>query len=407
MIFKYTGVDKNFKKVSATIEANSIDEAKKSLKQSGIIFNSIKMHHEHSFEFMAQLFSKELTKKELSTLSRDLSFYIKSGITISSALKLAISQYSDNKKIKNFLSEVSRYIDEGKDFATSLTIQKQIKLPQFYIQSIKASQNGGMLDTVLLELSAFISKQDKIQKKISNALAYPMFIIISAILMVSFMLSYVVPKVIGIFEQNKQDLPLITKYVLASSDFVGDYYMVILVLIITAVITTKYLNKVSKNFKYSYDGIMLKLPLFGQILLISELSRFSYMCSLLLRSGMTLVETIKLSSKLLDNVVLSKIFDDSSTFVVQGGKLSSSLLGRNIDILPKSFIQSVALGEETSMLETVLSTQAMRYDEENSDKIAFMLSLLEPIMMLVVGTIIAIIVLAMMLPIFSINIGGA
>ncbi len=406
MLYKYTGVDKQFKKVSATIEANNLDEAKKTLRQSGIMFNSIKAQQQNSLEFMSVLFTKELTKKELSTLSRDLSFYIKSGINISSALKLAISQYSDSKKIKNFLGEVSRSIDEGKDFATSLSIQKQIKLPQFYVQSIKASQNGGMLDNVLMELSTFISNQDKIQKKISNALAYPMFIVISALLMVVFMLSYVVPKVIGIFEQNKQELPLITKYVLASSDFVGDYYVTILVLIVSTIFAVKYLNKISPLFRYSYDGIILKLPLFGPIILISELSRFSYMCSLLLRSGMTLVETVKLSSQLLDNVVLAKIFDDSSTFVVQGGKLSSSLMSRNIDILPKSFIQSIALGEETSMLQTVLSTQAVRFDEDNSDKITFMLSLLEPIMMLVVGTIIAIIVLAMMLPIFSINIGG-
>ncbi|OPX27713.1 MAG: hypothetical protein B1H07_00690 [Campylobacteraceae bacterium 4484_166] len=406
MLFRYKGFDKNSNKISSTIEAESIEEAKKLLTQSNILFSSVRKTKNKNFGFLSNLFKKEFTKKELSILSRDIGFYIKSGVTISQALKLASSQYSGDKKIKFFLQSVGVTVDEGKDFATALSSQNQIKLPDFYVKSIKASQNGGMLDKVLLELSQFISQQDKIQKKISNALAYPIFIIISAIVMVAFMLSFVVPKVIGIFEANKQELPTITKYVLNSSDFLGDYYIIIIFIIVALVLTTKYLNKISSKFRYNYDKYKLKLPLFGDIILLSELSRFSYMSALLIRSGMTLVETIKMSSHLIDNKVLAKIFDNSSKFIVQGGKLSSSLFNEKINVLPKSFIQAIALGEETSMLETVLSTQAMRYNEENGDKIDFMLSLLEPIMMLVVGSVIAIIVLAMMLPIFSINIGA-
>ena len=403
MKFKYTGLDSNYDKVSSFIEAESLEEAKKKLSSIGIIFNSIKKVHSIS---SVSFFTKVFTKKELATVSRDLSFYIKSGITLASALKLSISQYEDNKKIRTFLVDVNRSIDEGQDFYTALATQKSLKLPQFYMQSIKVSQSSGMLDVVLLELSRFIFSQDQIEKKISNALAYPMFIIISAIIMVGFMLSYVVPKVIGIFESNKQELPTITKYVLAASDFIGNNYMIMIVIFISIVLTVKIFNSQSKDFRYTFDSLMLRIPLIGNILLISELTRFSYMSSLLLRSGMTLVETLKLSSKLLDNVVLQKIFSKSSLNIVEGGKLSSSLASKKNKILPKSFIQAIALGEETSMLETVLTTQATRYDEENNDKITFMLSLLEPLMMLVVGSIIAVIVLAMMLPIFSINIGG-
>jgi general secretion pathway protein F/type IV pilus assembly protein PilC len=356
-----------------------------------------------SFSF----FDAKLTKKDLATLSRDLGFYMKSGVTIGVALKLAQSQYSDNKKIGEFLFSVSKLVNEGQTFADALIKQKMIKLPQFYVQSVKASQDGGILDIVLMELSEYLASQEKIEKKITNAMAYPAFIIVSAIIMVGFMLSYVVPKVVGIFSANRQELPAITKYVLASSDFVSNNYLLITIVVITITVVVKFLNNTNEEFKSKFDLFALKIPLIGKIILVSQLSRFSYMSSLLLKSGMTLVQALKLSSNLLSNTVISDIFVRTSSNVVEGSKLSNSIVKQDYKkIIPLSFIQSLSLGEETGMLEDILSSQAQRYNEENDNKISFMLSLLEPMMMLIVGGVIAVIVLGMMLPIFSMNIGA-
>jgi general secretion pathway protein F/type IV pilus assembly protein PilC len=404
MKFTYNGLDSNYRKVTMELEADSLEDAKNYLRLHNIIYSNIKQSNKQmSFSF----FDAKLTKKDLSTLSRDLGFYMKSGVTIGVALKLAQSQYSDNKKIGEFLFSVSKLVNEGQTFADALIKQKMIKLPQFYVQSVKASQDGGILDIVLMELSEYIASQEKIEKKITNAMAYPAFIIVSAIIMVGFMLSYVVPKVVGIFSANRQELPAITKYVLASSDFVSNNYLLITIVAITITVVVKFLNNTNEEFKSKFDLFALKIPLIGKIILVSQLSRFSYMSSLLLKSGMTLVQALKLSSNLLSNTVISDIFVRTSSNVVEGSKLSNSIIKQDYkQLIPLSFTQSLSLGEETGMLEDILSSQAQRYNEENDNKISFMLSLLEPMMMLIVGGVIAVIVLGMMLPIFSMNIGA-
>jgi len=153
------------------------------------------------------------------------------------------------------------------------------------------------------------------------------------------------------------------------------------------------------------DYMLLKLPVLGKIIQVSELARFSYMASVLLNSGIPFVQTINLASKILKNSVIQKIFDEAATKVVEGSKFSTALI-KHTDIIDKSFVQAIALGEETSQVPVILKNLSELYLEENRDKISIFLSLLEPVLMLVVGGIIGFIITAMLLPIFSINIQG-
>jgi general secretion pathway protein F/type IV pilus assembly protein PilC len=403
MIFKFKGIDENGKKVSDQIEAVSLIEAKAKLKSKKIIYQSITEDTPSIFANLDFSRKYKIPPKELSSLSRELSMYIRSGITIVSALKIVQTHYEKNKKMKLFLSTVSTHLDEGKNFYTALETQSIVELPRFYKESIKVSESGGILDEVLLELARFLKEQDKINKEIRSAFAYPSFMIIISLLMISFMLAFVVPQITGIFQSMDQELPTPTIFVISMGDFFSNHFTTILGIIFGVVFIFIFMMKKSYSFAYSVHKLLLKVPLFGEIIQKSELARFSYIASLLTRSGVTFVQTINLSANILNNLVLKEMFVASSKKVVEG-KLLSRALNDSKTKIDHAFIQSIALGEETSQVENVLTNISELYFDENRDKVGMLLTLLEPALMLFVGASIGFIVAAMLLPIFSMSI---
>jgi general secretion pathway protein F/type IV pilus assembly protein PilC len=403
MIYKYVGIDKNGRKVSNKIQASSEEAVKQKLRAEKIIYRSIKQEDKSfldSIEFKKKYI---IPVKELSALSREISMYIGAGMTIVSALKIVQTHYENNKKLLLFLKTISTALDEGKNFYTALDIQTIVVLPNFFKESIKVSESSGILDEVLLELSRFLKEQDKLNKEIKSAFAYPAFMLVISVFMVAFMLTFVVPKITEMFDSMDQALPPITVFVVSLGDFLNTYYLLILITIGSLIATYISLMKMNKHFKYAVHKFFLSLPLFGAIILKSELARFAYISSLLVRSGVTYVQTISLSANILDNSVLKDYFLKASAKVVEGKKLSSALIevGYKYD---KAFITSIALGEETSQIKNVLSNVSELYFEENREKMGILLSLLEPVLMLFVGGSIGFIVAAMLLPIFSMSI---
>lgn len=405
MIFLYKGFDAQGKKVKARLEALDLAEAKRKLKARGIIYQSVEESGASFFDKISFKRKKELPAKNLANLSRNLAIYLRSGIPIVNVIRLAKSQYEKEPVMVDFLSSLETSMDEGKSYYVALESQEIIALPTFYKQSIKVAEESGSLSEVLMEMARFVEEQDKVAGKVKQALVYPMFIVVISVMMVAFMLTTVVPKITGMFTQLKQELPGITKAVIAAGDFLGAYWLFIAVVIIVLTVVFQFLVHTNKRFKYGYHLFLLKLPLFGKIIETFELARFSYITSVLIRSGVTFVHAVKLAANILDNEVIREQFVKASQDVVEGKKFSTSLskYGKNVD---KSFIQAIALGEETSEVALVMENLADLYFEENRSKIDLFLALLEPILILFVGVTIGVIVVAMLLPIFSMNLGN-
>jgi len=403
MIFSYKGIDKYGKNINGTIEATNIDSAKYKLKQKKILIETIK--EKRSFSFKKIALKYKIKPLHLSMISRNLSIYLNSGITIPVALKLLSQSYKNNKKLNAFFDSLLSYLNEGKNFYTSLILQKIITLPEFYLQSVKVSEEGGMLKEVLNELSIYLKEQDRIKKQLISSLTYPSFIIIVSVFMVGFMLSFIVPKITAIFAQTGQELPKITEFVINTGNFVSNNYNLILISLAIFIILFIFFYKQNYIFRYKIDKLLLKIPLIGSILHLSELARFAYMNSILIKSGVVVTKAFKLSSNILKNEVLKSIFLNATKKVVEGEKLSKFLENNKEFKIDTPFIQAIAIGEETSNLSNVLSELATLYNENNQNKINRFLTLLEPMMMLIVGGIIGFIVVAMLLPIFSMNIG--
>jgi general secretion pathway protein F/type IV pilus assembly protein PilC len=400
MQFIYKGLNKKNEPVSGSIEVKDLNDAKSKLKQQGILFSELKEKKEH---FNLNFFKKkQIPSVKLSSLSNDLSVYMKAGVPLVNAVKLARTQYKEDITMYSFLNTLVSLLEEGKSFYQALETQTYYVLPQFYLQSIKISENGGMIEDVLIKMASFLREQEKINKKVKNALSYPLFIIFVATGMVTFMLTVVVPKITAIFENLNQELPLITKIVLACTDFLTNYGLLFISIFITVIVIIKYLLHNNSQFRYNFDLLILNTPLFGKLIEIIELGRFSYMSSVLLKSGIPFVQTIKLGANTLKNSVLRDGFNEAGKKVVEGEKLSFALNNLSYKIEP-SFIEAITLGEETSEIASILENLSILYFEKNQDKIDSILSLLEPILMLLVGAIIGVIITAMLLPIFSIS----
>ncbi len=405
MIFIYKGIDANGKKIKEKIEASSLEEAKRKLSSRNIIYNVLKEDVGLNFKNFSLKKQYQIDSKKLSSISREISMYLKAGITIVNAIKIISNQYKNDKYIFLFFETVNTLLDEGKTFYQAIDEQKIVKLPLFYKQSIRVSETSGILDNVLFELARFLKEQDKINKQIQSAMAYPLFMLVISFFMVGFMLSFVVPKITSMFSQMHQQLPLTTRIVITTGNILKQDGIYIIISLVVMVSIFALFMKYQYTFRYAIHKFLLKMPFFGKLIEKTELARFSYMMSLLLKSGIPIVQAINLSANILKNSVIKDIFLQVSTKVVEGKKLSTSLVNMSY-VVNDSFIQAIALAEETSEVEEVMKNLSELYFEENHDKVTILLSLLEPVLMLFVGSIIGFIVTAMLLPIFSMNIGG-
>ncbi len=354
---------------------------------------------------ISNLKKREIPQDNLALFCRELSTYLKSGMTIITALKLMIDGHKNSKKFHLFLNSILNLIEEGNSLNMTLNTQKVYDIPLFFSRSIKVAENSGTLKEVLLKMGDFFSFQTKLKKDLGTALAYPLFMVIISLIMVSVMIVFIIPKVTSIFVETNQELPALTKFVLGVSDFLTDNYILLTIFIVAIVVIFKLSYKFIEFFKYMIDRFTLMIPLVGSLTHNFQIGRFSYVTAIMLKSGVSFAEAIKLSVGVVDNIALKKILSEASTKVVEGNRFSTALAISKNSLIKKNFLQSLAVGEESSEVPAVLDNISTLYFEENSDKTKLMLSLIEPILMLVVGGIVGIIVAAMLLPIFSLNLG--
>jgi len=402
MLFKYKGFDKSGKKVKGTVDASSVEEAGQKLKNRGIYHEGLTPTKEFSLEAFSK---RQMPGDLLATFSKELSSYLNSGMTILTAIKLLENQHEGEKRYVSFLNSIKTMIDEGKSLYHALNTQKVYAMPDFYLQSLNVAGQSGKMVEVLTNMANFFSAQNKVKKQVKGAMIYPSVIFVVAILIIAFLLVSVVPEITQIFEDTDQVLPPITQFVVNTSDFLIAHYVGILVGIIVLIITFKLAYAKVDSFHRLIDAWMMKLPLIGTLIQNHELGRFSYILSLMLSSGVAYAQAVQLAKATFGNYGLRDLFDKAAEKVLEGNKLSNSLqLVRGAKI-KRNFMQTLALGEESSEVAEVLANTSALYAEENDDKLNILLSLLNPFMMLLIGGFVGVIIAAMMLPIFTMTQG--
>ncbi len=392
MVFKYKGFDKNGKKIKGKIEAASIDEAK--IKLSNYYITEIKPAISFNFSF------GKVKKSEIAKIFHTIGLYLKASIPLKKAIKLSINQTHNPKMIK-FLNYLENEINAGKSLSSAVESQKIIKLPEYIIHSINVAENSGKLDVVLIELANVLKEEEKISSKTTQALIYPSFIMIMSFILLIVMLTTIVPKITKIFENLHKKLPSSTQLIINISDFVKHNYILIIGIFIGIIVIFKILYSKNKKFRLLIDSILLKIPVVKNLIISKELSRFSYMAFTLINSGVNYINAINLATNTISNLKIKNYFQKALKDVIEGKKLSTAL--KKADFFDKSFIESIALAEESGEVKEILKNTYEIYNEEFQRKTSILLSLLEPLMMLFIGGIIGFIVISMLMPIFSIN----
>ncbi len=402
MLFKYKGFDKTGKKVRGTVTASTVEEAGQKLRTQGIYYEGLTSTKEFSLEAFSK---RKMPGEMLSIFSKELSSYLNSGMTILTAMRLLENQHEGEKKYVSFLNSLKTMIDEGKSLYSALNAQKVYALPDFFLQSLNVAGQSGKMVEVLTNMGTFFSAQSKVKKQVKGAMTYPAIIFTVAIAMTSFLIAFVVPKITDIFDDTGQALPPITQFVLNLSDFLIAHYIAMIVSIFLVIFSFKLAYAKLDIFHTFIDKLWLKVPVIGELIQNHELGRFAYILSLMLESGVAYAQAVELAKTTFGNQSLITLFDNASVKVMEGNKLSNALqLAKGVK-LKRNFMQSLALGEESSEVAQILNNMSHLYAEENEDKLKLLLGLLEPFMMLFIGIVVGVIVSAMLLPIFTMTQG--
>jgi type II secretory pathway component PulF len=339
-----------------------------------------------------------LSRQDLNIFTRQMKSLMKARVDLLKALSIVYGQ-TDKEKLKDLVLDLHSRVKNGATLSDALS-QHMGFFPSLYINLIKTGEASGRLDEVLEELDRFLSKDEEFKRHVRAAMAYPILMVSVGICVIFVLFSYVIPKLSSIFSDFDYELPLPTRVMLSISDFFKSSWWALL---LGAVAFTVILIRMSQNpqGRAKLDWVKLRIPIVGDLILKQSLSRFCSTLSLLIRSGLPVFQALAVAIPTLENAVFIKDVEVVRKDVLEGVSLASSM--KKVAFFPPFLVQMMSVGEEGGKLEGVLNEVANIYTEETDAQLKVITSLLEPLIILVLGVILGGIVLAMLLPIFQIN----
>lgn len=339
-----------------------------------------------------------LSASELALLTRQLATLTQSGLPLEEAL-LAVSQQNEQPRAQSILLGVRARVMEGHSLADGLADFPQA-FPELYRATVAAGEQSGHLDAVLERLAEFTESRQALQQQVRNALIYPVALVVTAVAIISFMLAYVVPKVVTIFENYDQQLPLLTRMMLWTSDFLRDYWLVLIVVIVAAIFGIKQLLK-QEEPKRRYHRLLLGIPVVSRLTRGINTARFTQTLSILAGSGVPILEALRIAAHVVVNLPMRKAVEEASLRVREGAPISRSLARSKL--FPPMTTHLIASGEASGRLEEMLKRAAINQEREVDGLIATLLGIMQPLLVIVMAVVVLLIVLAILLPIFELN----
>lgn len=399
-IFKYVAKD-GPRNVEGTIEAQTREEAIERVNGMGYLPVRVeaKTGEELSKGVVSRsLFVPRVKSKDVTVFSRQLASFVKSGVPILKGLSI-IAEQSENPAFRKILEEIRDEIKEGASFSATLKKYPKIFSP-LYIAMIHSGESSGNLNEVLLRIADHRQKQEAIVSRVRTAMAYPILMTLVGGGTIFFMLAFVMPRLMRIFTRMDQELPGPTKFLLSISSALQHGWVWMLLGVVVLVVMAKQGAK-TKAQKSFISYLKLRLPLLGPFYYKSELAQFSRTLELLIKSSIPILKAIKIAIPILNNSVIQNALNKSYKDLEEGSSFGKSLAQSNI--FPKFMTSLVIVGEESGRLDEALGEIASTYERDTDEAIRVLTSLLEPVLILVMGLIVGFIVAAMLLPIFEIN----
>ncbi|KPH56736.1 general secretion pathway protein GspF [Pseudoalteromonas porphyrae] len=403
--FEYRALDGRGKDKKGILEADTAKQVRQSLREQGLTPLEVipaaqgdKQIKGEKTTFLGGFFKPKISTSDLALITRQLATLIQSALPVEGAV-MAVAEQCEKPRLKRMLMSVRSKVVEGYTLADGMSEFPHV-FDNLYRAMVAAGEKSGHLDAVLNRLADYTEQRQHMRSQITQAMVYPVILVIFAIGIVSILLGTVVPKILKTFEKSKQVLPWTTEWVMAASNYVQNYWFITLVLFTLLVIGIKHALKQPK-IRFWYDAKILILPGIGKVARSINTARFARTLSILSSSSVPLLEGMRISGEVLINEKIKKAVADASTRVSEGASLRASL--QETKLFPPMMLHMIASGEKSGELEQMLERAANNQDREFESMVNVSLKLLEPAMIASMAVIVLFIVMAILQPIMAMN----
>lgn len=389
--YKYQVMNSQGEKVSGYFDAYSESEVKAYLENEGYEIVKIEVSKD------IIIGGTKLNYSELSFMLTQLSTYLKAGIPLIDSVRILEKQSVKPIKRRIF-SNITYELVKGESFSSALASQGNV-FPTFLINMVKTAEMTGDLPAALDDMNNYYSTIDKTRREAISAMTYPIIVFIFAIAVIFFILTYVVPTFVGIFEQANTEIPTLTKIVISTSDFLVNNWPYLMIGILVVLIVYVILFKYVKSFRKAMQTFMMKLPVVGNIIIYKEVAMFTKTFASLLNHSVFITDSMKILGQVTTNEVYTEIIDDSLKYLSRGAKISDSFKGKWA--FPVIAYEMLVTGENTGRLAMMMENVATYYDDMHSNSVKRINTLIEPFMIIFLAVIVGIVVLAVVVPMFG------
>ncbi|ODB84432.1 hypothetical protein A3193_16670 [Candidatus Thiodiazotropha endoloripes] len=341
---------------------------------------------------------KKVGQKQILAFAKELATLLKAGMPLEGALSL-MARLNSDQKMANVIDELNDSIKGGATFSRALERQRDI-FPRLFVSMIKAGEAGGMLGEALERITDYMERSQALRESVRSALIYPTILLLVAVVSIMVLLVFVVPQFSQMFEDMGRELPVATQIILAAGEFLTSYWWLLLALVFLGIALFRIWLEKGDN-QYRLDRWLLGLPLIGDLLLKVETARLSRTLASLLNNGLTLLNAVKLSQEVLNNSYLAQGIEQAAQQLKQGKGLSAPLIEQKL--LPELAIRMLQVGEESGEIDTMLTDVADVYDREVRESVQRLLTLVEPVLIVGLGLIVAGIIISILLAMLSVN----
>lgn len=399
--FEYIALDDGGRQKKGVIEGDSAKIARQTLRAQGLSPLELKIISQKNKEGEKKplfSFGGKLNSAELALFTRQLATLLKSGSPLEDALRVTAKQ-SEKARVTHTILGVRSKVTEGHSLESGLK-EFPASFPELYRATVSAGEKSGHLDPVLERLADYTESRQELQQSVTLALVYPAILLVICILVVVGLLTFVVPQVVSVFADLGQELPLPTRVMLATSDFLINTWIYILIAILAVVFIFKNAMK-NQIFKSQVHTFLLRIPLVGKVIRGLNTARFSRTLSILTASGVPVLDALRIAAQVIPNIPMRKAVFDASINVREGSSIHKSL--ESSKFFPPITLHLIASGEQSGNLEDMLERAATQQERELKTVIATTLGLFEPLMIVFMGGLVLGIVMAIMLPIINLN----
>ncbi len=393
--YLYVGKTKRGRVTKGELEAADERIARIQLKRRNIEVTKLKPKPKDIFENISFMQPK-VTNKDIVIFTRQFSTMIDAGLPLVQGLNILADQ-AENKTFKEILKQVTKDVEGGATLADALGKHPRV-FDALFVNLVAAGEVGGILDTILQRLAAYIEKVEKLKSKVKGAMVYPIAVLGIGILVVGVIMVFVMPVFKEMFSGFGKGLPALTQVVMNISDFmVGNIHFIIGGVIVFIWAFRRY--KRTKSGERNIDIILLKLPVFGELIKKVAVARFTRTLGTMLSSGVTILDALEITAKTAGNVIVEEVIYDARTSIAEGQTIAEPI--SESDIFPGMVSQMISVGESTGALDAMLEKIADFYDDEVDASVNAMTALMEPLMMMFLAGALGPIIIAMYLPIFQ------